>query len=227
VTNQCTRAVKRLYRWAKLPCPLADVVTPPAGERTRVLSRGEWRRLRRAAGAELRRVLWFLVQTGARPKEIRELRWGEACEAERVIRLPKFKARDRRRDGVKVRLIPLSAAAARVLARWRAARRPGPDEPVFANEKGRPWTSGTLRLAVGRAAKRAGLNPPDGGERAVTYTLRHTFATRAVANGIQETLLADIMGHTSLTTTRRYLHRGPAELAAGLDRALGRRAKTG
>lgn len=219
-THHCTRAVKRLYRWAKLPDPLAEVTIPPAGQRNRVLTRAEFRALRRAAGHETRRMIWFLSQTGARPIELRQLLWEDVDEGERVLRLKRFKARDRRRDGKRVRLIPMTAAAAEVLRRWRRERCPRPDELVFLNERGRGWTGEGLRLAMHRAAEKAGLNR--GGERVVAYTLRHTFATMAAANGIQETLLADILGHTTLSTTRRYLHRKAADLVRGLDAAMGR-----
>lgn len=222
-TPHCTSVTKRLFKWGRLPDPLFDVRTPPTGQRTRVVEPDEFRRLRRACGFELRRVVWFLSQTGARPGELRQLRWEQVFEAERVVRLKKFKAKDRRKDGVRVRVIPMSEAAARVLGYWRRARQARPGELVFRNSKGRPWTCQALTLAVRRARVRAGLDPE--GERLVAYTMRHTFATRAVEHGVQETALADMLGHTTLSTTRRYLHRKPSDLVKALDVAMGARPR--
>jgi len=218
-TPHCSACIRRLFRWAKMPNPLADVPVPLTGMRTRVLDRQELRRLRHSCHFELRRFVWFLSQTGARPGELRQLTWEQVSEIERVIRLSKFKARDRRKDGVRVRLIPMSKAAARVLAYWRRKRYPLPSDHVFVNDHCEPWSCATLRAAMHRACRRARLHRD--GEPVVCYTLRHTFATQAVARGIQETLLADILGHTTLSTTRRYLHRRPADLVAGIDRVMG------
>jgi integrase len=40
----------------------------------------------------------------------------------------------------------------------------------------------------------------------VLYDLRHTFATRAVAAGVDLPTLSAMLGHTSITMTMRYVH---------------------
>lgn len=173
--------------------------------------------LQAAAFEGLRWVLWLIYRTGCRPEEARELRWGDVFELERVIRLNKFKARDRRKDGVRVRLIPLPREVGPVFLAWRAARSPANSDRVFTNRVGGPWTCQALRLAVRRAARRAGLDSDDR-ERVTAYTLRHTAATELATRGMKDiTLLADVLGHTSLTTTRRYIHRTVADLLGAID----------
>ena len=38
------------------------------------------------------------------------------------------------------------------------------------------------------------------------HVLRHTFATNMVHNNANLDLIANLLGHTNLDTTRRYLH---------------------
>jgi integrase len=38
------------------------------------------------------------------------------------------------------------------------------------------------------------------------YDLRHTFATRAVASGADLPTLSELLGHTSILMTMRYVH---------------------
>jgi len=52
------------------------------------------------------------------------------------------------------------------------------------------------------ALKRAGITLPEG---QCTHVLRHTFATHYLANGGDVRALQDILGHTNLKTTMRYV----------------------
>lgn len=222
------KAVRRLFHWAQeagyVPhYRFATFQGPPCGERTRTLNEGEYRKVMKCAGRELRRVLWFMKQTFARPGELRQLRWCEIDLSKNVIRLTKFKARDKRRDGVKVRVIPLSSAAARLLAYWKRVRQPAADAFVFHGDR-KPWNANSLRLAMARATKASGVNLGEG-ERVVCYTLRHTGATEATRRGIQDRKLADILGHTSTRTTARYQHLAEEDLVQAIDIATRRQPK--
>src|SRR5271166_1274974 len=46
------------------------------------------------------------------------------------------------------------------------------------------------------------------------HDLRHTFASRLRMKGAPLEDIADLLGHTSLTMTRRYAHLGPNKLHA-------------
>lgn len=226
-SNHYVRACRRLWRFSKVPWP-DGVPMPPCGQRDRVLTSQEFRQLRRAAAGTARWVLWLGYQTGMRPEESRDLRWGQVMlddpEAPH-IRLTRFKARDRRKDGKRIRIIPLPEVAVRALVFWRRQfhghHGPAPDDRLFHSRLGRPWNSNSIRLAVKRARERVGLSAD-----VVAYTIRHTWATRAARAGMDVTVLADILGHASLATTRRYLHRTAADLVAALKRHLGAGART-
>ena len=214
------KAMKRLFHWAQEAGHVqhyrfAAFQGPPCGERSRTLSDVEYRSLMTLAGPPLRRVLWFMRQTLARPGELRQLRWAEVFIEKNVVRLTKFKARDRRRDGVKVRTIPLSPAAARLLAYWKRVRQPKPEDFVFRGDR-RPWSANSLRLAMARVTKAAGVNL-GAGERIVCYSMRHTGATEATRRGVQDRRLADILGHTSTRTTARYQHLAEEDLVSAIN----------
>lgn len=238
-TYHFAAAVRRLFKWAhesgRVPANRFTAFTGPLkGQRERVLTAAEYRVLMLAAGPALRRVLWFLRHTFARPGEARGLRWSDVCLDESVIRLHKFKARDRRRDGVRVRKIPLVPEVVRAFryllwsgrpAGTTVPARPDPAGHVFLNSRGRAWTGGALRLAMYRAADRAGLNA-GAGERAVCYTLRHTGATEATRRGVRDRLLAEILGHTTTRTTARYQHLVEADLLTAMAVATRRRGRS-
>ena len=77
----------------------------------------------------------------------------------------------------------------------------GPDRPI-----------GSVRKGHDLAIEVAGIT-----DHFRLYDLRHTFATRAVASGVDLPTLSAMLGHTSIQMTMRYVH--PAEeqkkIAAG------------
>lgn len=223
-SNHFVRTCKSLYRWALeeelvTRNPFAKIKTPPAGERSRVLTGAELLSLYRAAPPAFRLFLFFQLHTMARPGELRELRWRDVHLDDRLLKLTAFKGRDRRRDGVKVRLIPLDQAAARRLSRLAAAGTP--DDHVFRGDRGRPWTANALRCAMRRTRERARIDVGKD-ERVVCYHLRHTAATDATRRGIRDAALAAMMGHANTRTTARYQHLDGADLVEILDRHAAR-----
>ena len=69
------------------------------------------------------------------------------------------------------------------------------------------------------------FGPDANGENVVAYTLRHTAATRACTSGVPDRVLADLMGHTSTDTTRRYQHPRLDDLARAIRQANTRKAQ--
>ncbi len=224
------RTLKALYRWAVdedeqlVPRdPFRRMRLPPCGERQRILSRSERCRLFLAAEPPFRRFLFILGRTLARPGEIRGMRWGDIQWDRRLILLSEFKGKAVRRDGVKVRAIPLDRPTLRLLrGMHRRLGLPGPDVPVWIGRWGQAWTNNSLRCLMRRARDKAGLNPAGTRERVVCYTMRHTSATEATRRGVTDALLARVMGHTRTSTTARYQHLAGDDLVQAIDRLAAR-----
>lgn len=236
-TYHFVRALRALYRWAAdedvslVPKdPFKKLKPPPCGERQRILTRPEMLRLYLASSRRLRRFLFVLAHTIARPGEIRGLRWGQVNWDRRLILLSKFKGKKRRGDGLKVRPIPLDLATYRMLRNvWERRGRPGDDQPVWLDRFGKEWTGNAVRCQMRRARVVAGLDPEGVEERVVCYTMRHTSATEATRSGMPMQTLARVMGHTRTATTDRYQHLAGDDLVAAVDliAARPRRVKLG
>lgn len=230
LTNAFVRVLKRLYKWGAdedlVPKdPFAKLTVPPCGQRERVLSRSELRRLYAASTRAFRRLLFVQLHTIARPGEIRQLTWAQIDWGKRVIVLVKFKGKLKRRDQLKARLIPLPLNVLRLLRNLhRKSKDPTPAGRVFISERGgRPWKPNGVRCAMRSARRRAGLD--GGGEQVVCYSLRHTSATEAARGGENLKLLAEMMGHANTKTTERYVHLASEDLVGGIDRLSARRPR--
>jgi integrase len=223
------QTVQRLFNWAVdaelLPrSPFRKIPLPPRGQRERVLSRVELVLLLRQARREFRLLLVAMVHSLARPQEIRVIRWSQLLPDSSAFVLSVFKGKRRRRDGVRTRTICIDARLRRLLERLRRRRTSEADDFVFVNSRGKPWTTNAVRLAMKRLRRRCGLDAGDGTERIVCYTLRHTAATTATANGVRDRVLAELMGHASTRTTARYQHLQPSHLTAAIEQATRKRA---
>lgn len=75
------------------------------------------------------------------------------------------------------------------------------------------WEDRDFRYAIFAAFKRIGVN-------ASPHMLRHSFATRAINEGMRLDVLREILGHTSIATTQIYLHTSNAVMQSEYNRVI-------
>jgi site-specific recombinase XerD len=154
-----------------------------------------------AAAPEWRdRVFLTVVYAcGLRLAEARHLQTGDIDAARGQLRV-------RRGKGAKERVLPLPVSLLeqlRTMWRQERARRPGHDSPwLFQGVRpGRPFSKATAQNIYGRAVVASGIKRKRG-----IHTLRHSYATHLLEGSVEITAVQRLLGHTSLTTTARYLH---------------------
>ncbi len=90
----------------------------------------------------------------------------------------------------------------RAVAVLEAERQRFPSGPILRNRCGRPWNQWAVTQAVRYARLRAGL------PRAVAYGMRHSFVTDSLAAGLSDSMVAELVGHSSTKMLRNYAHLG-------------------
>lgn len=175
-----------------------------------VLAREEVARLLAAVRCDrFRTVLRLIYACGLRIQEAVRLEVGDIDG--RAGRLHVRNAK-----GGKDRHVPLAPAMLADLRRfWRRHRHPrwlfpglssgwkGGKTPVAqrAREADRPMSASAVQNAFRLALAASGLKPA-----ATPHTLRHSYATHLLEEGISIRLIAQYLGHASLETTLIYTH---------------------
>ena len=136
--------------------------------------------------------VFFNVLTGLRPKEIACLEWQDVDFENRVVYV-RSKPENPIKD-YQERIIPLCEEALKVL---KEAKKLSKGRYVFSkNDK--PVFS--IRKQLERACEKAGLR------KVFPYMLRHSFAVLCLKSGVNIYDLKNLMGHSEIETTERYLH---------------------
>ena len=202
----------RVFSWAEgeglvAKNPLAKLKRPKPPARKRAMTDAEFQSLHGAAGASFGDFLLAMRETGARPKELRNLTWAMVGDATWVL----SEHKTAKKTG-KPRVIVPTAAVRQLVEGLRG----NGHSHVFLNTRGEPWTLSALTQQVVRLRRSLGL-----GDDLCLYLARHGYATRALVNGVDPLTVAELMGHTSLemiNSVYAHLAGEGAHLAAAAER---------
>ena len=96
----------------------------------------------------------------------------------------------------KIRPVPINKEARKVLEFWALGRK---NDSVFYNhETGNPFVDLDAGLAL--ACRKAKI------EGVTWHVMRHSFASRLVAAGVDIVTVQQLLGHSTVTVTMRYTH---------------------
>ena len=142
-------------------------------------------------------IVVLALLTGARQGELCSLKWSDVSLQEAMLTF-----RDTKNG--ETRAVPLSHDGLEILKRRFCDRRIGGDDWVFPAEKSSGHVEVSKRFA--RISKKAGL------ENFRFHDLRHTAASRMAIAGIPILQMQELLGHKSMSMTKRYSHLRPTEL---------------
>lgn len=168
-----------------------------------VLSREEVRRLIKAPNLLKHRVLiGLLYGCGLRCFEVRNIKLPDLDFDRKMLHVRKGK-------GKKDRYVPLCDLLIKGLKAYIEAERPdgwlfNGKQPVEGRAGGAfdsRYSQKGVQWAVNEARKAAGIIKP-----MTVHTLRHTYATHLLEDGLDIMSIKDLLGHECIDTTLVYLH---------------------
>jgi site-specific recombinase XerD len=192
--------------------PRVEVDPPPA----RALSGEELRAVELAAdrlgSSRDRALMQVLLRTGLRIGEVAALDITDVRLTQRTGELVVRHGKGDRR-----RVVPLSRSVRSALREWRTDRTKHLSKPDI--HSGPLWLSRTgQRLSVRSISKLVTAVLAAAGIEESAHALRHTLATRLVRDHARDlALVADILGHTDVKTTRRYARSELEDRRAALE----------
>jgi site-specific recombinase XerD len=151
-----------------------------------------------------RLLVLLLLSTGLRRSEAAAITLDQIDPEHRQLRV--------RGKGNKERMVPLTPDVVEAIERHLASREETQCNHLFISAvTGESLTGGGVYKVIRPLLRRAGLD----GQGITPHQLRHTFATHLVRNGVDVKTVQELLGHSDLGTTAKYLHSdGQAKQAA-------------
>ncbi|MCI8838022.1 MAG: tyrosine-type recombinase/integrase [Hungatella sp.] len=150
-------------------------------------------------------VVWFLGATGARVSELLKIKVEHLSSG----------YMDLYTKGGKMRRIYIPDTLCSEAAAW-CHRRGTPSGYLFINRRGRPLTARGVHSQLKHFAKLYRINP----DTVYPHSFRHRFAINFLQRFNDIALLADLLGHDNVETTRIYLTRSTSEQQKMIDRLV-------
>ncbi len=123
-----------------------------------------------------------------------------------------------RGKGDKERVVPLTDQAVEAIQAYLPYRTKTQSRHLFVSAwKGQPIHGRCINRMLKIVIQKAGL----AGQGITPHKLRHTFATHLIRNGVDIRTVQELMGHSELETTAKYLHSDTRTKQAAVGRLNG------
>lgn len=139
-----------------------------------------------------RLIIGLCYGCGLRCSEVRRLRLGDADLERGMLHVYQGK-------GSKDRCIPLGKMLCRGIGQYLSAAHPR--QYLFEGNDGGIMSQRGTQWVISQAVKRAGII-----KEVHTHTLRHTYATHLLEQGVNILTIKELLGHARIETTMVYLH---------------------
>jgi len=150
-------------------------------------------------------IISFLLDTGVRASELCSLRLCDLDAAGRTcIVLGK---------GNKRRSVYIGRAAMKALWDYLREDAREKESPLFLSDRGSGTGEALTRSGLGQMVERLGVSAGIEAVRCSPHSCRHTFAVSFLRAGGQVFALMNLLGHTNLQMTNRYVALAQADLA--------------
>lgn len=184
------QVLRRDKIFVEIPRPKKPLILP------KVLGENEIGRLFRALDNKKHKAILFTAYSaGLRVSEVvaLELRHIDSDRMQIFVQNAK---------GKKDRYVMLSPVLLDILRNYINTWKPRPQKYLFeGNEPGEPMSSRSAQQVFIEAKRAAGLQ-----KQLSFHSLRHSFATHLLENGVDIKYIKELLGHFSINTTNRYLH---------------------
>ena len=138
-------------------------------------------------------AILFLLNTGLRLEELLNFKCDDYDANHKVIKIRKSKTDTR------IRKAPLTKAAQLIL--WWQLHETNKTQYIFITSRGNPLSESAIRKAVLRIREASGV------QSFTPHVCRHTFATRAIEQGMNVKALSAVLGHADVRfTMQQYVH---------------------
>jgi integrase/recombinase XerD len=208
-------AIKFFYRYTlKIDWPTFDLIQPPKEHKLPVvLNRGEVRHLLGCVRRDHYRVcLSTIYACGLRISEGIALQVADIDGERKAIHV-------RCGKGKKDRYVPLPEPNLHILRRyWASHRNPTwifPPPPLRCPDQSTApdhMLASGLQKAFRLALRDSGIQKP-----ATVHTLRHSYATHLLEDGVSLPVIQAYLGHAHISTTAIYLHLTPTSEEAAVE----------
>lgn len=148
------------------------------------------------AGKRDAAILELMYATGMRVSEVIDLTLDRFYAEEQFIRVIG--------KGSKERLVPFGKCAKNAVAEYIVARQQAGVNPspfVFLSNRQAPMTRQAVWKLIKKYAKLANIP-----FEVTPHTIRHTFATHLLNNGVDLRAIQEMLGHSDISTTQIYVH---------------------
>lgn len=188
-------AIKAAYKWGHAEGwigenPLTAMERPATRKREGLVSIDEMKKIMRLSSKPFRRLLIVAWDTGARPQELKWLQSHHLDLPNHRMIFPANEAKGKKKN----RVIYLTPRAERIICRLDQGGY------IFRNSSGNPWTASAVKCRFARLETKLG-------RRFCQYHWRHAFATRKLKDGVSPIVVAELLGHSDVSTLAKvYQH---------------------